>query len=97
MADELKEESIPENAREWKASFTVNTGIKSYLSIDLSQLKRAVKSAREKKDETPAMPIEPWVIRIAFERAGEMISRINDKGVKLMEIDVAPKEVKTGV
>ena len=97
MADELKEESIPENARDWKGSFQINTGVKSFIYVDLAQLKKAVKSAREKGDETPAMPIEPWVIRIVFEKASEMIERINDKGVKLMELEVAPREAKAGV
>jgi len=91
----MANESIPENAREWKISFQINSGVKSYIFANLSQLKSFIKAAREKNDVLPTMPIEPWALRYAFEKADEMLRKMNDKSAKLMIVELEPKETKT--
>lgn len=95
MVKELKEETIPENAREWKVSTQINTGISSYSFIGLPELKEVIKAARDMNDKTPVMPIEPWVLRFAFEKADEMIKRIKDKNIKLISVKLEPRGNKT--
>jgi hypothetical protein len=96
MADEIKEDSTLENAGTWSVCFSTNNGVKSYITVCMKQLKDAVKAAREKGDNTPTLPVEHWVLSVAFQKAEEMMSKVSG-GVKLMYVDMEPKKFKVGV
>ena len=95
MAKELDVELGPEDARGWKTRVQINTGASLYSFIGSTDLKKAIKAARDKNDETPTTPMEPWVLRLAFERADEMVKRIKDDNVKIMSVELEPKCFET--
>ena len=92
IRNNTKDLDSPENARKWQVHLKTNVSISIYTCINLRNIKDTMRTYRANPNnkDIPTIPVEPWVLLVAFSKFEDMKKQSKHKEMRLMCVDISP-------